>query len=168
MKSIRSGILIFAAAALLSACSNSLEDEALGVDQGAGAGSGAGAIEENTLEYFNVQVGDRVFFATDSSELDSVAIQTLTRQARWLNQYTNASIVVEGHADERGTRDYNLALGARRATVARNFLLSQGVTAERIRTVSYGKERPVALCSDESCWGQNRRAVTVVEGAPTS
>jgi peptidoglycan-associated lipoprotein len=172
MKSLRSGILIFAAAALLSACSNSLEDEAgLGVDPtgGAGAGAGgAGSIEESSIEYFNVQVGDRVFFGTDSSELDSAAIQTLTRQARWLNDYSTANIVVEGHADERGTRDYNLALGARRATAARNFLLSQGVPAERVRVVSYGKERPVALCSDESCWGQNRRAVTVVAGGPTS
>jgi len=168
MRNFRNGIIVLAAAALLGACSNSLEDEAgLGVDPNAGAG-GAGSLEESSLEYFNVQVGDRVFFATDSSELDSVAIQTLTRQARWLNEYSSADIVLEGHADERGTRDYNLALGARRATAARNFLLSQGVPAERIRVVSYGKERPVALCSDESCWGQNRRAVTVVAGGPTS
>lgn len=170
MMGLRSGVLVLAAAALLSACSNSLEDEAgLGVDPTGGAGGvGAGAIEESSIEYFNVEVGDRVFFATDSSELDSIAIQTLTRQARWLNDYSTSSIVIEGHADERGTRDYNLALGARRATAARNYLLSQGVPAERIRVVSYGKERPVSLCSDESCWGQNRRSVTVVEGAPTS
>ncbi len=170
MKNIRNGIIALAAAALLGACSNSLEDEAgLGVDPTGGAGAGgAGSIEESSIEYFNVQVGDRVFFGTDSSELDSAAIQTLTRQARWLNDYSTADIVIEGHADERGTRDYNLALGARRATAARNFLLSQGVPAERIRVVSYGKERPVALCSDESCWGQNRRAVTVVAGGPTS
>jgi len=167
MKTLRNGALIFAAAVLLSACSNSLEDQAgLGVDQNGGAG--AGALEESSIEYFNVQVGDRVFFATDSSELDSDAVQTLTRQARWLNQYSASGVVIEGHADERGTREYNLALGARRATAARNFLLSQGVPAERVRVVSYGKERPVALCSDESCWGQNRRAVTVVAGAPTS
>ncbi len=171
MKSLRSGILVFAAAALLSACSNSLEDEAnMGVDPAGGTnvGAGVGAIEESSLEYFNVQVGDRVFFATDSSELDNIAIQTLTRQARWLTEFTTSSVIIEGHADERGTRDYNLALGARRATSARNFLLSQGVPAERIRVVSYGKERPVALCSDDSCWSQNRRSVTVVEGAPTS
>jgi len=170
MRNFRNGMIVLAAAALLGACSNSLEDEAgLGVDPNAAGGAGgAGSIEESSIEYFNVQVGDRVFFATDSSELDSVAIQTLTRQARWLNDYSSADIVLEGHADERGTRDYNLALGARRATAARNFLLSQGVPAERIRVVSYGKERPVALCSDESCWGQNRRAVTVVAGGPTS
>jgi peptidoglycan-associated lipoprotein len=172
MKNFRNGIIVLAAAALLGACSNSLEDEAgMGVDPAGGAGAGvggAGSIEESSIEYFNVEVGDRVFFATDSSELDSVAIQTLTRQARWLNDYSTANIVIEGHADERGTRDYNLALGARRATAARNFLLSQGVPAERVRVVSYGKERPVALCSDESCWGQNRRSVTVVAGGPTS
>jgi peptidoglycan-associated lipoprotein len=132
---------------------------------GAGVGSG-GALDPTSPEYFRVSVGDRVFFLTDSSSLDAAAQQTLIRQAEWLAQNPGVSVTIEGHADERGTRAYNLALGARRAQAARDFLLAQGVSAGRMTTVSFGKERPVALCSNESCWSQNRRAVTVVAGAP--
>jgi peptidoglycan-associated lipoprotein len=89
---------------------------------------------------------------------------TLDKQAEWLAKYPNYSILIEGHADERGTREYNLALGARRATSTRNYLVSRGVPASRLRTISFGKERPVAVCDDISCWSQNRRAVTVLEG----
>jgi peptidoglycan-associated lipoprotein len=89
----------------------------------------------------------------------------LAKQAQWLNRYGKYAVTVEGHADERGTREYNLALGARRAAATRDFLVSQGVAANRIRTISYGKERPVATCDDPSCWSQNRRAVTVLNGA---
>jgi len=123
-----------------------------------------------TLEEFMVTVGDRVFFDTDLHTLDAEAQEVLRRQAGWLLQNSAASIIVEGHADERGTRAYNLALGERRATSARNFLVSLGVPANRVSTVSYGKERPEpgALCSNESCWWQNRRAVTVVAGVPSS
>ena len=120
------------------------------------------------MEYFNVSVGDRVFFDTDSAAIDAVAHDTLTRQAAWLAANPAVTVTIEGHADERGTRDYNLALGARRAQSARDFLLTQGVPASRLRTVSYGKERPVALGSDAGSWAQNRRAVTVVAGAPLS
>ena len=110
-----------------------------------------------------VNVGDRVFFETDSSELTTQSRATLDKQAQWLNTYSQYSqFTVEGHADERGTREYNIALGARRAQAVRNYLVSRGIAANRIRTISYGKERPVAVCDDISCWSQNRRAVTVL------
>lgn len=136
---------------------------------GFGAGGvGVGQLDPRSVEFFNVTVGDRVFFATDSNTLDGVAQEVLARQAQWLNQNTGVSVTIEGHADERGTREYNLALGARRAQAARDFLAAQGVAPSRMRTVTYGKERPVALGSDEASWAQNRRAVTVVAGAPMS
>ncbi|HUI13462.1 MAG TPA: peptidoglycan-associated lipoprotein Pal [Xanthobacteraceae bacterium] len=112
---------------------------------------------------FVVNVGDRVFFDTDSSELSDQARTTLDKQAQWLNTYNRYSFTIEGHADERGTREYNLALGARRAETVREYLVSRGIAASRMRTISYGKERPVALCNDISCWSQNRRAVTVLD-----
>jgi peptidoglycan-associated lipoprotein len=96
------------------------------------------------------------------------AQEVLRRQAAWLRQYPQVTIQVEGHADERGTREYNIALSARRATAAREFLLAQGVQAARLSTIAYGKERPVALCDAESCWSQNRRAVTVITGGAVS
>ena len=105
---------------------------------------------------------DTVHFATDSSDVDSEAQSILSRQAQWLAKFPNVSVTVEGHADERGTREYNLALGDRRANSAKNFLVQAGVSASRISVISYGKERPVATGSDEGSWAQNRRAVTVV------
>jgi peptidoglycan-associated lipoprotein len=114
---------------------------------------------------FVVNVGDRVFFETDSTDLTVVSRTTLDRQASWLKRYPRYAITIEGHADERGTREYNIALGARRADVVRAYLVSQGIAANRFRTISYGKERPVAVCNDISCWSQNRRAVTVVNTA---
>ncbi|TVQ58673.1 MAG: peptidoglycan-associated lipoprotein Pal [Rhodobacteraceae bacterium] len=156
-------------AVFLAACARSPDATASTDPSGAfGAGAGAGALDPRSVEFFNVEVGDRVFFAFDSSALDNTARATLTRQAQWLAQNPGMSVTVEGHADERGTREYNLALGARRAQAARDFLAGQGVSPQRIRTVSFGKERPVATCSNESCWSQNRRAVTVVAGAPMS
>ena len=112
---------------------------------------------------FLVTVGDRVFFDTDSTSLTPTATATLDKQAQWLNHYTNYKILIEGHADERGTREYNIALGARRASVVVNYLVSKGVNAARITSKSFGKERPVAICDDISCWSQNRRAVTVIQ-----
>ncbi len=111
---------------------------------------------------FLVTVGDRIFFDTDSSVINEVGRQTLDKQAAWLNRYSNYKIIIEGHADERGTREYNIALGARRAAATASYLISRGVSANRITTKSYGKERPVAVCNDISCWSQNRRAVTVI------
>ncbi|EJF76554.1 peptidoglycan-associated lipoprotein Pal [Bartonella birtlesii] len=112
---------------------------------------------------FTVNVGDRVFFSLDSSSIDSDAEAVLMRQAEWLLRYPSYSIMIEGHADERGTREYNLALGQRRAVAVRDYLVSLGVSTQRIQTISYGKERPVAVCDDISCWNQNRRAVTTLK-----
>ncbi len=133
----------------------------LGLNGGAG---GAGAATPGSPQDFTVNVGDRIFFDTDSTSIRADAQQTLARQAQWLQQYPNYAITVEGHADERGTREYNLALGARRAASTRDYLASLGIPASRIKTISYGKERPVAVCDDISCWSQNRRAVTVLGG----
>ncbi|MGO4833252.1 peptidoglycan-associated lipoprotein Pal [Rhizobiaceae sp. 2RAB30] len=126
---------------------------------------GLGAATPGSAQDFTVNVGDRIFFDTDSTVIRADAQQTLSKQAQWLSKYSNYAVTVEGHADERGTREYNLALGARRAAAARDFLVARGVKANRIRTISYGKERPVAVCDDISCWSQNRRAVTVLNGA---
>jgi peptidoglycan-associated lipoprotein len=132
-------------------------------DQDALAGAGAGAATPGSQQDFVVNVGDRVFFDTDSSELSDQARATLDKQAQWLSNYNRYAFTIEGHADERGTREYNIALGARRAETVRQYLVSRGVSAQRMRTISYGKERPVALCNDISCWSQNRRAVTVLD-----
>ena len=128
-------------------------------------GLGANSATPGSSQDFTLNVGDRIFFDTDSSAIRADAQQTLTRQAQWLNQYGNYAITIEGHADERGTREYNIALGARRAQAVRDYLVSRGVQARRMNTISYGKERPVAVCDDSSCQTQNRRAVTVLGGA---
>jgi len=125
----------------------------------------AGTVAPGSPQDFVVNVGDRVLFAEDSSEINAQAGAILDRQAQWLAQYPRYTATVEGHADERGTREYNLALGGRRANSARAYLVSRGVNPARLRTISYGKERPVAVCDNESCWTQNRRAVTVLSGA---
>lgn len=132
----------------------------LGIGNNAGVGSAA----PGSTQDFTVNVGDRVFFTTDSTSLTAQARQTLDKQAAWLQRYGTYQVTVEGHADERGTREYNLALGARRAAATRDYLSSRGVSRGRIRTISFGKERPVAVCNDISCWSQNRRAVTVLRG----
>ena len=157
------GLLVALAAALsLAACAKNAAEEDPGAF-GVGAGRvGAGA--PGSPQDFATNVGDRVFFETDSTDLTATAQTTLDRQAEWLNRYARYAFAVEGHADERGTREYNFALGARRAEVVKNYLASRGVAASRIRTTSFGKERPVAVCDDISCWSQNRRAVTVLSG----
>ncbi|MGF6173787.1 peptidoglycan-associated lipoprotein Pal [Ensifer sp. 4252] len=126
---------------------------------------GAGSATPGSQQDFTVNVGDRIFFDTDSTSIRADAQQTLDRQAQWLAKYPNYAVTVEGHADERGTREYNLALGARRAASTKDYLISRGVPANRLKTISYGKEKPVAVCDDISCWSQNRRAVTVLGGA---
>lgn len=113
---------------------------------------------------FILNVGDRVHFIVDQSTLTPQAMDILRKQAAWLRQYPNVTIQIEGHADERGTREYNIALSARRATSTHRFLLAQGIAGSRMSTIAYGKERPVALCDAENCWNQNRRAVTVITG----
>jgi peptidoglycan-associated lipoprotein len=113
---------------------------------------------------FAVNVGDRVYFAEDQTVLTAEAEETLRKQAAWLSKYSGVTIQIEGHADERGTREYNISLSARRATVTREFLIAQGIDGARISSIAYGKERPVANCDAEQCWSQNRRAVTVITG----
>jgi len=129
----------------------------------AGKSAAPGSVED-----FSLNVGDRVFFETDQSSLTSTARATLQRQATWLKTYPAVRVRIEGHADERGTREYNIALGARRASATRSYLVSLGVSPRRIRVTSFGKERPVATCDNISCWSQNRRAETKVVGAPSS
>jgi peptidoglycan-associated lipoprotein len=135
------------------------------VDANNPALANANAATPGSQQDFVVNVGDRVFFESDSSELSHQAVGTLEKQAQWLRTYPQYSFLIEGHADERGTREYNIALGARRAQAVREYLASRGVQAQRMRTISYGKERPVAVCNDISCWSQNRRAVTVLNAS---
>jgi peptidoglycan-associated lipoprotein len=158
---------ILGAAAMVAACSSS-GDENAAVDPNAASGITSGELNPNSVEYFNVVVGDRVFFDTNQHDLSGEAQFILSKQAQWFAANPGVTATIEGHADERGTREYNLALGARRANSARDYLVAQGVDSTRLRTVSYGKERPVVLSSDELSWSQNRRAVTVVAGAPGS
>jgi peptidoglycan-associated lipoprotein len=163
-RSLKLGIALTVALAL-GACARNADDANAASRTGFGAG---GAAVPGSQQDFVVNVGDRVFFDSDSSELNGQAVATLDKQAQWLNQYTRYSFTVEGHADERGTREYNFALGARRAESVKNYLSAKGVAAGRMRTTSYGKERPVAVCDNITCWSQNRRAVTVLGGGPTS
>lgn len=155
-----------AAALALSACAKNTADElADGGLSGMGRGAGRGGVASpGSQQDFATNIGDRIFFETDSTELTSTAQATLDKQAEWLNRYSRYSFALEGHADERGTREYNFALGARRAETAKNYLISKGVSASRVRTTSFGKERPVAVCDDISCWSQNRRVVTALSG----
>lgn len=150
---------VLAVALSMGACANK---NGLGADGSMGA---AGAAVPGSQQDFVVNVGDRVFFESDQTELSPQAIATLEKQAQWLQQYGRYSFTIEGHADERGTREYNIALGAKRAQSVRSFLASRGIDAHRMRTISYGKERPVAVCNDISCWSQNRRAVTVLNAS---
>ncbi|HKD29691.1 MAG TPA: peptidoglycan-associated lipoprotein Pal [Xanthobacteraceae bacterium] len=130
-----------------------------------GAAGGGGAAAPGSQQDFVVNVGDRVFFETDSTDLTMQSRATLDKQAQWLTTYNRYAFTIEGHADERGTREYNFALGARRSETVRNYLASRGIEPSRMRTISYGKERPVAVCDDISCWSQNRRAVTVLNAS---
>ena len=147
------GILIAALAA--AGCASRPNEQA----------QGSGAATPGSQQDFVVNVGDRVFFESDSSELTQQSLATLEKQAQWLQAYNQYTFTIEGHADERGTREYNIALGARRAAAVREYFIAHGVAAQRMKTISYGKERPVAVCNDISCWSQNRRAVIVLNNA---
>lgn len=150
---------VFVAALSLAACANksALEDS--------NALANAGAATPGSQQDFVVNVGDRVFFETDSTELTQQAVGVLNKQVQWLQTYNRYSFTIEGHADERGTREYNLGLGARRATSVKNMLVSLGIEAGRVRTISYGKERPAEAGSTEEAWGKNRRGVAVPAGS---
>ena len=148
---------VLAVALSMGACANK---NGMGAD-----GAMAGAADPGSKQDFVVNVGDRVFFESDQTNLTPQAVATLEKQVQWLQTYNRYSFTIEGHADERGTREYNIALGARRAQTVRSFFVSRGIAPQRMRTISYGKERPVAVCNDISCWSQNRRAVTVLNAS---
>ena len=174
MNRILTATLLIAALAV-SACTNPDRFGADVMNNGAanGAGLNGGIIpgsanDPASTAYFQQAVGDRVLFLVDQSNLTPEGQATLDGQAAWLNTNTDYQAVIEGHADEQGTREYNLALGARRANAAREYLISRGIAASRLRVVSYGKERPIEVCSSEACYAKNRRAVTVLAGGLTS
>ena len=146
---------VLAVALSMGACAN----KSVGTDAMASAAS------PGSQQDFVVNVGDRVFFESDQTDLSPQAIATLEKQAQWLQTYNRYTFTIEGHADERGTSEYNIEIGGRRAQSVRSFLASRGIDASRMRTISYGKERPVAVCNDISCWSQNRRAVTVLNAS---
>lgn len=153
-------LAVLSVALLVTACEQM--PGATGSQSATGGTGTGGPVRPGSQEDLVQNVGDRIFYDYDSAALDSQDQQTLERQAAWLKQYSNLNITIEGHCDERGTREYNLALGERRAAAAKKYLAGLGVAANRISTISYGKERPAVVGSDESAWGQNRRAVTVV------
>jgi peptidoglycan-associated lipoprotein len=160
-------VIAVASVLALSACTKKSNTAASldggGLNSGVSGDQIAGAAIPGSAKEFS-NVGDRVFFANDQTNLSADASDILLKQASWLKKYDGVTIQVEGHADERGTREYNISLSARRATVVRAFLIAQGVEKSRISTIAYGKERPVKLCDAEECWSQNRRAVTVITG----
>lgn len=157
-----------AAAALLAACASDSSDDMGSDDMGsrqpaAAAPSAPSGPAMESAEYFNQVVGNSIYFGFDEYSLNGAAQATLRGQASWLSQNPSRSIVVEGHCDERGTREYNLGLGERRANAVKDYLVSLGVAPSRVRTISYGKERPVCVASNEDCWNRNRRGVSVVQ-----
>jgi peptidoglycan-associated lipoprotein len=151
----------------LAACSKKKSpdlDAGGGLNAGDDLSGGGGNAAPGSKADFDTNVGNVVYFLVDQSTLTPEARETLSNQAQWLERYSKVTVQVEGHADERGTREYNISLSARRATATRNFLISQGVDADRISSIAYGKERPAELCDAEECWTRNRRSVTQVTG----
>ena len=155
---------LLSALLVLAACSSPPPEAPAGPPGGAGGAGGIGAtnIVPGSQQDLVASAGDRVFFAFDRSDISAEAREILTRQADWLRRYPNVSVTIEGHCDERGTREYNLALGERRAQAVKNVLVASGIPASRISTISYGKERPIVVGSNEEAWAQNRVAITTV------
>lgn len=156
----------------VSACTNANRFDNEAVDLNAATGSAGGILpgsvnDPSSPAYFQQTIGDRVLFAVDQSTLSPEARATLDGQAQWLRTNSDYNAVIEGHADEQGTRAYNLALGARRANAVMEYLVAQGIPANRLRFVSYGKERPIEICSEEACYAKNRRAVTIISAGLT-
>jgi len=162
-------LLAIGAVLIMAACTNANRFDGSGSGAtGSGSVVPGSANDPSSPAYFNQTIGDRVLFAVDQSNLSPEAQQTLNGQADWLTRNADYAAIIEGHADEQGTREYNLALGARRANAVREYLISRGVAGTRLKTVSYGKERPIEICSEEACYAKNRRAVTVLSGGLTS
>tara|TARA_B100000945_G_scaffold110862_1_gene87809 strand:+ start:626 stop:1147 length:522 start_codon:yes stop_codon:yes gene_type:complete len=170
IKLLASALLVF----FLAACSTTPKDTADSSGSGSTSTSSdvsssaetetteSASIEPGSQEDLIVNVGDRVFFNYDSSELDTDAQELLQDQVAWLKQYSDVSVIIEGHCDERGTREYNLALGEKRAQSVKNYIINLGISADRVSTISYGKERPAVVGSNDGAWAQNRRSVTIV------
>ena len=174
IKLLTSALLVF----FLAACSTTPKDTADSSGSGSTSSSSSVAsgdssssdstsedsasIEPGSQEDLIVNVGDRVFFNYDSAELDSDAQELLQDQVAWLKQHSSVSVIIEGHCDERGTREYNLALGEKRAQSVKNYLINLGISSDRVSTISYGKERPAVVGSNDGAWAQNRRSVTIV------
>ena len=170
IKFFTSALLVF----FLAACSTTPKDTADSSGSGSSTSSSdvsssgsdssseSASIEPGSQEDLIVNVGDRVFFNYDSSELDGDAQELLQDQVAWLKQYSDVSVIIEGHCDERGTREYNLALGEKRAQSVKNYIISLGISSNRVSTISYGKERPAVIGSNDGAWAQNRRSVTLV------
>lgn len=163
--------LLIAATLALAACNNPWREDDDDFGSGSNLGTGVPVIgttalgdpnDPGSIAHFNQRIGDTVRFTVDSSDITPEGQQVLRGQAAWLNANPGFAVLLEGHADERGTREYNIALGERRANAVRQFLAQQGVDAGRLRTISYGKERPVEACAEQRCWDLNRRSVTVV------
>jgi peptidoglycan-associated lipoprotein len=152
---------VVAAVALLAACSSN-NPASTGVGTGSGASAATSGPVPGSEEDLVANVGDRVFFAFDSSQLSGDARATLDRQSGWLGRYQQVTVQVAGNTDDRGTEEYNLALGQRRANAARDYLVARGVNSSRINTISFGKDRPTALGDNEEAWAQNRNAITSV------
>lgn len=157
----------------MSACTNANRFDDTAVDLNAATGSAGGIVpgsvsDPSSPAYFQQTIGDRVLFAVDQSTLSPEARATLDGQVQWLMTNADYNAVIEGHADEQGTRAYNLALGARRANAVVEYLVSQGIPANRLRFVTYGKERPIEICSQEACYAKNRRAVTIISAGLSS
>jgi peptidoglycan-associated lipoprotein len=168
---LTSKTLLLLAGLALAACNNPRPGmfggggaNGLGGDTGITTGTLGDPNDPRSVAHFQQRIGDRVFFGNDSSDLTAEGRSVLAGQAQWLRANPQFAVLIEGHADERGTREYNVALGARRADTVQRYLISEGVAANRLRTVSYGKERPVEACPEPRCWDVNRRAVTVVSG----
>jgi len=161
-------LAVISTALLLAACSHTKPTGPATADSSTTSGSVEQTIVPGSARDFQINVGDRVLFDYDRADLDDGDRATLQKQAAWLAKYPQVTLTVEGHCDERGTREYNIALGARRAQAVKEFLVSVGVNSSRLDTISYGKERPVCVESNESCYSQNRRGVSVIAGGATS